>query len=226
MTAQTAIRVLLVNSERLMFEGLVSVLADYEDLEVVGVAISAVDAVEKAKLLKPDLLVIDMHLGDSNGAQACEQVRAAVPGTAVLFLSPEVGNVSMERAVQAGAAGYLSTGVSTDELVAAIRKLADGEMLVTTSVLTRLMREGPTFEESEAPAPSSQLTARERDLLARIARGEQNADIARELGLERAAVRSDVRAVLEKLGVHSKVQAVDAARRAGLLTATEVRAAS
>jgi two-component system, NarL family, response regulator DevR len=212
------IKVLLAQQDRLMFEGLMSVLSEHTELDLVGVATSAADAVEKSLVLKPDVVVMDVRLSDSDGAHACERIRNRMPDVAVLFLSADVSGDSMERAVMAGAAGYLSSDVSTTELVNAIQKLADGEMLVTASTLARMLRgrQAPSFEE-DSPAPAGPLSKREREVLTRLALAMPNADIAAELETGPAEVRGHVRAVLEKLGVHSRTQAVEAARRAGLV---------
>jgi two-component system response regulator DevR len=212
------IKVLLAQQDRLMFEGLMSVLSEHTELDLVGVATSAADAVEKSLVLKPDVVVMDVRLSDSDGAHACERIRNRMPDVAVLFLSADVSGDSMERAVMAGAAGYLSSDVSTTELVNAIQKLADGEMLVTASTLARMLRgrQAPSFE-GDSPAPAVPLSKLEREVLTRLALAMPNADIAAELETGPAEVRGLVRGVLEKLGVHSRMQAVEAARRAGLI---------
>ena len=198
-----------------MFEGLVSVLGDRRGIEVVGVASSAADAIEKSNLLEPDLVLMDTRLSDADGWQACARIREKRPDVAVMFLAADVSDGAIERAVLAGAAGYLSTEVSATELMDAIVKLAEGEMLVTASTFARLLRERTTAL-TDAPAPGVQLSRPEREVLARMAGGMDNSHIAEELHIDPGQVRSLVRAVLEKLGVHSKAQAVDSARRAGL----------
>lgn len=202
-----------------MFEGLVSVLGDRHGIEIVGVASSAADAVEKSKVLAPDLVLMDTRLSDSDGWQACARIREARPDVAVMFLAADVSDSAVERAVLAGAAGYLSTEVSATELTDAIVKLAEGEMLVTASTLARLLKEGGA-PLTEVPSQGVQLSRREREVLARMAGGMDNWHIAEELHIDAGQVRSLVRAVLEKLGVHSKAQAVDSARRAGLVSDT------
>lgn len=198
-----------------MFEGLVSILADRPNLEVLGVASSASDAVEKAVLLQPDVVLMDLRLSDAEGWQACELIRSRLPDVAVLFLSADVSDEAMERAVAAGAAGYLSTEISTDEVVEAIARLAEGELLVTAATLGRLLRQGG--EDAGLPAPSIPLSEAERAVLTRLAAGMPNWEIAEQLGVQPAVVRGRVRTVLEKLGVHSRAQAIDSARRAGLI---------
>lgn len=210
-TGSALIKVLVVQDERLMFEGLISLLADHPDISVAGVATSSADAVVKSVHLAPDVVLMDTRLRDSAGAQACERIRAARPDAAVLFLSAETGADTITRAAAAGAAGYLSTEVSTTELVDAIRKLAEGELLVTTSTLARELR------EQSGAASAGRLTSRERQVLKLLASGLSNLQIASELGIDTPAVRSHVRSVIESLGVHSKAQAVADARHAGLL---------
>ena len=204
MIGSQPIKVLLVQDDRLMFEGLISLLSDYSDLNVIGVASTAADALEKSIVLKPDLVLMD-RIADSDGAQLCERIRASRPDAAVLFLTADDSNTSIEHAVQAGAAGYLSTSVSANELLEAIRKLADGEMLVTAATVARLLREGPTWEPAASPGAGAELTAPEKDVLARISRGQANHESAGDLGVPPAVVRGHVRAALTKLGVHSKI---------------------
>ena len=199
-----------------MFEGLSSVLGDRRGIEIVGVASSAADAVEKSQVLAPDVVIMDTRLSDSDGWQACARIREKRPDVAIMFLAADASDGAIERAVLAGAAGYLSTDVSAAELLEAIVKLAEGEMLVTASTYARLLRDRMT-PLMDAPAPSVQLSRREREVLARIAGGMDNSHIAEELHIDAGQVRTLVRAVLEKLGVHSKAQAVDSARRAGLV---------
>ena len=200
-----------------MFEGLVSLLGDQEGLEVLGVASSAADAVDKSMHLRPDLVLMDVRFPDGDGAQICERIRSRLPNTAVLFLSADTNEATVERAVMAGAAGYVSTQISVAELVGAIKTLAEGELLVTAAVLARLLRQGE-IQPTDPDAPSApELTGREREIVTLLARGRDNIAIAAELEIEPATVRGHVRSLLEKLGVHSKAQAVDSARRMGLV---------
>jgi len=203
-----------------MFEGLISLLSEHAEIDMVGVASSAADAEEKSLVLKPDVAVMDVRLTDSDGAHACERLRSRTPNLAVLFLSADVSSDSMERAVMAGAAGYLSSEVSTAELVAAIKNVADGEMLVTASILARMLRgrQAPSFDGG-SPASALQLSPAERRVLTRLTLAMSNADIAKDLDIGPAEVRGLVREVLEKLGVHSRTQAIDAGRQAGLIEA-------
>ena len=136
----TPIKVLLVEHDRLMFEGLVSILGEQEGLQVVGVASSAADAVDKSLHLRPDLVLTDVRFPDGDGAQICERIRSRLPNTAVLFLSADASQATIERAAMAGAAGYVSIEISAAELVDDIKRLADGELLVTVATIARQLR--------------------------------------------------------------------------------------
>lgn len=189
-----------------MFEGLSSLLSDFNDITVTGVATSAADAVDKVVHLSPDVVLMDTRLHDIAGPQACERIRAARPDVAVLFLSAERGEDLMMRAASAGAAGYLSTEVSAIELVSAIKKLADGELLVTMAALARQNHDASAAEA--AARGSGELNGREREVLALLGAGLSNAEIATRLGIETGMVRLHVRSLIEKRGVHSRAQAV------------------
>ncbi len=206
-----------------MFEGLASLLNDFAGIAVSGVAKSAADAVDKVVHLGPDVVVMDTHLNDSGAPQAVQRLRTARPDVAVLVLSAEGGEDLMMQVASAGAAGYLSLEVSANELVGAIQKLADGELLVTMAVMARHSRD-------EAAATGSiegndELSNREREVLALMAAGLSNLQIGSRLGMEPGEVRMEVRALIEKSGVHSKTQALASAERAGLLRDGEVQKA-
>ena len=213
------ISVLLVEDHRLMFEGLSSLLAEYSDIDVVGVATTVADSIEKAALLRPDLVLMDYRLPDGDGAQASERIRTGQPDTAILFLSAEPSDSAMMRAVEAGAAGFVSKAASAEVLVSSIRKAAAGEFLLEAATMARLL-EHRRRDQSAATARAqlmAELTGREREVLKLMGRGLDNFEIADELGIGYGTVRGHVRGVLEKLGVHSRLQAVAEARKAGLI---------
>jgi len=213
------INVLLVEDHRLMFEGLSSLLTEYSDINVLGVATTVADAVAKASLLKPDLVLMDYRLPDGDGAQASERIRALLPDTAVLFLSADPSEASIMRAVEAGASGYVSKGASAEELVTSIRKAAEGEFLLEAATMVRLLEQRHQSQQkaTEQQRLISELTPREHDVLRLMARGLDNYEISEELGIGYGTVRGHVRGVLEKLGSHTRLHAVAAARKAGLL---------
>ena len=144
------INVLLVEDQRLIFEGLSSLLGDYPQIRVAGVATTLADAVDKMLLLKPDVVVVEHRLRDGDAVQAVEQVRRQRPETAVLFLSADTSEESMVHAIEAGARGYLSKAVSMEELVAAIETAATGKFLLETATMARVLG-----HESARPADRS-----------------------------------------------------------------------
>ncbi len=214
------INVLLVEDHRLVFEGLASLLSEYPDLSVIGNAATVADAVENASSLKPDLVLMDYRLPDGDGAQATEQIRARLPDTAVLFLSADLSEAAMMRAVEAGACGYVSKASSAESLVDAIRRAADGEFLLEATTMARLVerRRLAQRHQLESAAVGADLTTREREVLGLMARGMDNFEVAAELRIGYGTVRGHVRGVLEKLGSHSRLQAVAIARQAGLVS--------
>jgi two-component system response regulator DevR len=211
------INILLVEDHRLMFEGLSSLLSEYGDINILGVATTVADAVAKASLLKPDLVLMDYRLPDGDGAQASERIRATLPDTAVLFLSADPSEASMMRAVEAGASGYVSKAASAEELVGSIRKAAEGEFLLEAATMARLLEQRRQSQQraTEQKRLIRDLTPRERDVLKLMARGLDNYQIAEELGIGYGTVRGHVRGVLEKLGSHTRLHAVAEARKAG-----------
>jgi two-component system response regulator DevR len=219
MTGAVKINLLLVEDHRLMFEGLSSLLSEYPDLSVVGVATTVADSVHKAVLLRPDVVLMDYRLPDGDGAQATERIRVQAPDTAILFLSADPSEAAVTRAVEAGASGFVSKGATAEELVSAIRRAADGELLVEAATMTRLLeaRRRSQLQREAQERVAAELTAREREVLRLMADGLDNGEIASRLGIGYGTMRSHVRGVLEKLGARSRLQAVAAARRAGLV---------
>ncbi len=213
------INVLLVEDHRLMFEGLLSLLGEYQDINVVGVATTVADATEKAAILKPDLVLMDYRLPDGDGAQASTRIRAALPDTAILFLSADPTESAMTRAIASGAAGFVSKAATAETLVASIRKAAAGELLLEAATMARLLdeRRPPQSLATVATNPAAEMTPREQIVLRLMGRGLDHFANAVELGIGYGTVRTHVRGVLEKLGARSRLQAVAEARKAGLI---------
>jgi len=208
-----------VEDHRLMVEGLASLLGEVPELKVVGTAGSVHEAIDAARTLQPQVVVMDFRLPDGNGAEATERIRQEHPEVVVLFLSADVSDESMMRAVDAGACGYVSKGASAEELTNAIRRAGEGEFLLPAATMSRLLARQREARRSEAAREKLQeeLTSREREVLKMMAAGLDNYDIADKLGIGYGTVRSHVRGVLEKLGARSRLQAVALARETGLI---------
>jgi DNA-binding NarL/FixJ family response regulator len=213
------ITVLIVEDHRLMVEGLASLLGEEPELKVVGTAGTVKDAVDAARNLAPQVVLMDFRLPDGDGPEATTRIRQEHPEVAVLFLSADISDEAMMRAVDAGACGYVSKAATAEELTNAIRRAGEGEFLLPAATMARLLarqRESRRSQE-ERHKLEEELTAREREVLKMMAAGLDNYDIAEKLGIGYGTVRSHVRGVLEKLGARSRLQAVALAREGGLI---------
>lgn len=213
------IAVLIVEDHRLMVEGLAALLGETSGLKVVGTAGTINEAVEAARMLQPQVVLMDFRLSDGTGDEATVRIRAEHPEVAVLFLSADVSDEAMMRAVDAGACGYVSKAATAEELVNAIRRAAEGEFLLPAATMSRLLARQREARRTQATRErlAEELTAREREVLKMMAAGLDNYDIADKLGIGYGTVRSHVRGVLEKLGARSRLQAVALARDSGLI---------
>lgn len=208
--------VLLVDDHPLFLDGVRAALAGEPDLEVVGEAHDAAGAEQLAARLRPDVVLMDLGLPDRSGIDATRAVLATVPGTRVLVMTMSTDDDAVVAAMQAGARGYVVKGAGRDDLLSAVRTVAGGGAVFSPAVADRM---GAYFR-GLAAAPGRevfpQLTEREREVLAMLARGLDNRRIARELFLSDKTVRNHVSSVLTKLGVEDRAEAADRARNAGL----------
>jgi DNA-binding NarL/FixJ family response regulator len=213
------ISVLIVEDHRLMVEGLSSLLGEVPELKVVGTAGTVKDAVEAAGTLKPQVVLMDFRLPDGDGPAATLRIRQEHPDVAVLFLSADVSDEAMMRAIDAGACGYVSKAATAEELTTAIRRAGEGEFLLPAATMARLLarQREATRTQEERHKLEEELTSREREVLRMMAAGLDNYDIAEKLGIGYGTVRSHVRGVLEKLGARSRLQAVALARESGII---------
>ena len=208
-----AIAVLLVDDHEIVRRGLVQLLAQAEDVQVVGQADSATAAVAQATRLRPDVAIIDVRLPDGDGVTVCREIRSLVqPPPACLMLTSYSDDEALFGAIMAGASGYMLKEVSGNDLVAAVRTLAAGGSLlhagVTATVLQRL-RGGPEEDPRYAA-----LSPQERRILDLIAEGMTNRQIANRLFLAEKTVKNYVSSLLHKLGFDRRTEAgVYAARR-------------
>jgi two-component system nitrate/nitrite response regulator NarL len=216
-----AISVLLVEDHVLVAEGLAAMLNATGDIEVVGTAKTAAEAVRLAAEQLPVVVVMDSHLPDGAGADIAGRIREQQPQVAIVFLSADESEAAMIAAVRAGACAYLPKSRATADVVEAVRRAAQGEMLIPAGQLARLLARSHEMarDDHERRRLLDSLTRREKEVLALMAEGLDNRAIAADLGIGFTTVRGHVQNILEKLDAHSKLEALACAARYALLDA-------
>jgi DNA-binding NarL/FixJ family response regulator len=212
------IRVLVVDDDELMRAGLRGVLSSDAAIDVVGEAADGRDAIHRARLHAPDVVLMDVRMPDLDGIAATERVLAEAPGVRVLILTTFEQDDYIFGALRAGASGFLLKRTRPEELIAAIHTIAAGDSLLSPSVTSRVierMARQPVPDRSR-DARLAELTPREVEVLALIARGRSNGEIAAELVIEESTVKTHVKRILLKLGARDRVQAVIFAYETGL----------
>ena len=211
-------RVLIADDDQLMRAGLIELLTADPQLEIVGQAATGRQAVEQTRRLAPEVVLMDVRMPDLDGIAATRQVAQAAPGVRVLILTTFEQDDYIFGALRAGASGFLLKRARPEELLAAVHTIAAGEALLSPSVTRRVidrMAHQPT-PELTGQAKLDGLTPREREVLALIARGLSNREIAAALTVEESTIRTHVKRILMKLGLRDRVQAVIFAYETGL----------
>jgi len=207
--SRPAIRILIADDHGMVRRGMRDFLELHDDLVVVGEAADGAAAVEAAAALAPDVVVMDLLMPVLDGIGAIAEIRAADPDIEVIALTSFVEEDRVIAAIEAGASGFLLKDADADDLAAAIRAAAAGEMYLDPAIagiVARRLRDGDAAR-AMAPDELATLTDRERDVLAALARGLSNRDIAAELGITERTARTHVSNILAKLGLSSRTQA-------------------
>jgi DNA-binding NarL/FixJ family response regulator len=211
-------RVLIADDDDLMRAGLVELLSGEPEIEIVGEASTGRQAVERARRLAPDVVLMDVRMPDLDGIEATGELSRAAPDTKVLILTTFEQDDYVFGALRAGASGFLLKRTRPEELIAAVRTVARGDSLLSPSV-TRLvidrMAQQP-MAEFAAQDKLDELTRREREVLELVARGLSNREIATELFVEESTVRTHVKRIQAKLGLRDRVQIVIFAYETGV----------
>lgn len=205
------IRILLVDDHSVVREGLHMFLRRDPELDVVGEAANGTEAVEMARALRPDVVLMDLVMPVMDGIAATVAIRDELPATEVVALTSVIESETVVRAIKAGAIGYLLKDTQAPELRRAIKAAAAGEVQLSAQA-SAYLRQHMRFPDTHQP-----LTERETQVLHLLAQGLSNKDIARTLQVVEDTVKTHVAHILEKLGVKSRTQAVLAAMRLGLV---------
>jgi DNA-binding NarL/FixJ family response regulator len=213
------VRVLVVQDHPLLASAIARVLDSEDDLTVCGIARRADEAVKLAAKEQPSVVLMDFRLPDLTGPVAAVRIRAAVPTAAIVFHSADDSEEALLDAIDAGATAYLTKSATADELVQAVRRAAVGEVLIPVALFARaIARQRKLVMQSEAREKLlAEFTPRELEVLHLLAEGHDTGELALQLGIAPHTVEWHVRHLIEKLNVHSKLQAVIAATRLGLI---------
>ena len=208
------IRILIADDHPVVRDGLRSLFAAYPQIEVVGEAATGRAAVKAAVITRPDVIIMDLAMPDLDGFRATEEINRAAPEVAVLVLTMSDDDVTLTRAVQAGARGYLLKGATKEEILRAVTAVADGEAIFGPSVARRVLARLGSADTGRDPFPG--LTPRERSVLDLLAHGLPNGVIAAQLGLSAKTVNNNTSSIFAKLNVATRTEAALLARQHGL----------
>ncbi len=214
------IRICLVDDQRLMRDGLRTLLELEDDLKVIGEAEDGLSGVQVVEELRPDVVLMDIRMPGIDGVEATRRIRSRWPEARVVILTTFDDDAYIFEGLRAGALGYLLKDVSGTELAEAVRKVAQGGALIEPSVARKVLAEFSRLSPVEAPSPTSlpePLSSREQEILAGMARGLTNKEIALRLNLTEGTVKNYVTTILQKLGVQDRTQAALRAREMGIL---------
>jgi DNA-binding NarL/FixJ family response regulator len=206
-------RVLIVEDHRVVAEGLAALINDQADMKVVGSVGTVAECVPAAAELNPDVVLLDFRLPDGSGPDAASAIRGIRPAAKMIFLTREDTDTARFAAVQSGASAFLHKSRAAAEVVAAIRDVARGKMLITPRTISTLLAKRRSIE-----AQLERLTPREKEVLRLMAEGLPSRGIAAELGISYTTVRTHIRSLGSKLAVHSKLEAIVKARELGLIS--------
>jgi two-component system NarL family response regulator len=217
------LRVMVVDDHALFRRGLEMVLQQEPDLDLVGEASDGAEAVERVPELMPDVVLMDVRMPRRSGIEAAGQIKELLPHVKILMLTISDEEADLYDAIKAGASGYLLKEIPIEEVADAIRSVWQGQSRISPSMASKLLTEFANMSkgtEDRPQMPAPRLTDREMEVLKLVAQGMNNRDIAKELFISENTVKNHIRNILEKLHLHSRMEAVVYAVREKLLEIT------
>ncbi len=221
------IRLLIVDDHNLFRQGLIRILGDYQQLQIVGQAANGQDALTLVEQLRPDLVLMDVNMPVLSGPDAVRAMRTRFPGLPVIMLTVSERDEDLFEAIRAGAQGYLLKNTSAAELIDALQRVHDGEAILAPSMAVRLLAEFRTLAEAApkepVPAQVDALSERELEVLRLVAQGLSNKAIADSLNLSEHTVKTHLANILDKLHLRSRAHAAAYAVQAGLVREVQIK---
>jgi len=217
-TNDEPVRVLVVDDQELFRRGLTMLLGAEPGIDVVGEAGDGDEGTALAESVAPDVVLLDIRMPKRSGLEACSAIKQAVPSAKIVMLTVSDEEADLYEAVKSGASGYLLKDSSIEEVSQAVRVVADGQSLISPSMAVKLIDEFKQMSRPERESPGGlRLTERELEVLRLVARGLNNREVAKQLFISENTVKNHVRNILEKLQLHSRMEAVMYAVREKLL---------
>lgn len=208
-----AIRVLIIEDHNVVRHGLIALINLADGIQVVGEAADGVEAIAQYRKHQPDVALVDLRLPKIGGVEVIQRVRSEIPNARFVVLTTYDGDEDIYRALKSGAKAYLLKGMTSEELISTIREVAAGKSHIPAAIAERLAERMGTED----------LTPREADVLEQIVHGKSNKEIATELDISEATVKTHINSLLSKLGVTDRTQAATAAIRRGLVPFESLR---
>jgi DNA-binding NarL/FixJ family response regulator len=213
------IRLLLVDDHGLFRKGLVSLLQREREFQVIGEAEDGAEAIRKAKQLKPDLVLMDIHMPGTDGIEATRRIREMLPSTRVVILTVSEDDKDLFEGIKCGAHGYLSKKLEPEELYAMLRGVFQGEAPISRTTASKILNEFAVQARRKAAAQlEEELSAREKDVLQSLATGLTNKEIGNKLGIAENTVKNHLKNILSKLHLENRVQAATFALQKGFVS--------
>jgi two-component system, NarL family, nitrate/nitrite response regulator NarL len=211
-------RILIVDDHILFREGLAGLLRSQPDMDVIGECGSVQEAMDTARTVRPDVILMDFSLPDGTGLEATRAILAEQPNLQIIFLTVHDNDERLIAAMRAGAKGYLLKNLSVNKLLASLRALERGEAAISRTMMARILEEFAisTPPASTSPSPLIGLTSREIEVLKELADGITNQEIAARLYISENTVKNHIHNILEKLNLNNRREAIEFARKHGL----------
>ena len=215
----TAIRVLLVDDHALFRRGIASIVAAERGFEVVGEAANGLEALDRARELMPDVILMDIFMPGANGLEATRRIKEALPYVKIVMLTVSEENQNLFEAIKSGAQGYLLKKIEPQELFAMLKGVVQGDAPISRAMAAKILREFTHQARRAAPAPrpGADLSPREKEVLELVTQGKSNKEIAVALAITENTVKNHLKNILEKLHLENRVQAATFAIREGLV---------